>query len=47
MTNRLFQLARLLADLSAIMGGTSARRVKNKTVGRAIGKAGGWRRLWR
>ena len=46
----LYALARLLGDVSAVTSGKPkkvVRRAKNKAVGRAIGKVGGWRRLWK
>lgn len=49
-TRWLFRLARLAADLTALLSGDPkrvARRVKNKVVGRALARAGFWRRLWR
>lgn len=43
----LFRLARLFADLRSLRSPKSAaRRAKNRAVGRAIARAGGWRRLW-
>lgn len=43
----LFQLARLVADLQALTSPRRAlRRAKNKAVGRLLGRAGIWRRLW-
>lgn len=46
----LYTLARILGDLGAVTSGKPdkvVRRVKNKAVGRAISKAGGWRKLWK
>jgi len=46
----LFRLARLSADAKAVSSGDPARigrRAKNKIVGRLLGRAGIWRRLWR
>lgn len=46
----LYALARLMGDWSAVSSGKPKkvlRRGKNRLVGRAIGKAGGWRRLWK
>jgi muconolactone delta-isomerase len=47
---RLTAAARLANDISTIASGNPgriARRAKNKIVGRALGRAGIWRRLWR
>jgi hypothetical protein len=49
-TGKLFRAARLSADLKAITSGSPkkiVRRGKNKVVGRALGRAGVWRKLWR
>lgn len=48
LTRTLYRLARLSADGRAIRRGpkATARRVRNKAVGRALGRAGVWRRLW-
>ena len=46
----LFRLARLSADAKAVGSGDPkriGRRAKNKLLGRALGRAGVWRRLWR
>ena len=46
----LFHLARLSADAKAVSSGDPTRigrRAKNKIVGRLLGRAGVWRRLWR
>ncbi len=46
----LYTLARLMGDVSAVSSGKPekmARRGKNKVIGRAIGKAGGWKKLWK
>ena len=46
----LFRLARLSADMKALSSGDPkriTRRTKNKLVGRALGRAGVWRRLWK
>lgn len=49
-TNLLYKLARLSADMKALSSGSAkkvGRRVKNKATGRALGKMGVWRRLWK
>jgi len=46
----LYRTARLANDLSTLASGDPhriARRAKNKIVGRALGRAGVWRSLWR
>lgn len=48
--NFLFRLARLGADTKAVTSGDPkriTRRVKNKLVGRALGRGGFWRWLWK
>jgi muconolactone delta-isomerase len=50
MTSMLFKAARLSASARAVESGDPKkmeRRAKNVVVGRALGKAGVWRRLWR
>jgi hypothetical protein len=42
----LFKLARASADAKAVSSGKPGRRIRNKLVGRALGKAGFWRKLW-
>jgi hypothetical protein len=41
--------ARILGDVTAVAGGPkpTTRRVKNRILGRLLGKAGVWGRLWR
>ena len=49
-TSFLYRLARLSADAKAISSGDPkriGRRAKNKIIGRAFGRAGIWRRLWK
>jgi hypothetical protein len=46
----LFRIARLSADMKAVSSGDPkriGRRAKNKLLGRALGRGGLWRRLWR
>ena len=46
----LYRLARLSADTKAVASGDPkriGRRAKNKLLGRTLGRAGIWRRLWR
>lgn len=50
LTSTLFRLARLSADAKALASGKPkkvARRGKNRVLGRALGRAGIWRKLWR
>jgi len=50
LSSQLFRAARITDDLQAAASGNPrriARRTKNVVVGRALGSAGGWRRLWR
>jgi hypothetical protein len=50
LTSQLYRAARLSNNLSALASGNPrrvARRAKNVLVGRALGMAGVWRRLWR
>jgi len=49
-TSTLYRAARLSNNISAVASGHPqriARRAKNVVVGRALGRAGVWRRLWR
>lgn len=46
-TGSLYKAARLSSTGRAIRTGHAGRRARNITVGRALGKAGVWRRLWR
>jgi hypothetical protein len=46
----LYRSARILGDMQAVASGNPKRierRAKNKLVGRALGRAGVWRFLWR
>jgi hypothetical protein len=46
----LYRSARILGDVEAVSSGDSkrvARRATNKIVGRALGRSGFWRFLWR
>jgi hypothetical protein len=46
----LYRSARLLGDAQALASGNPkriTRRAKNKFVGRALGRSGFWRFLWR
>ena len=49
-TSFLFRIARLSADAKAVSSGDPkriGRRAKNKLLGRALGRGGVWRRLWK
>jgi hypothetical protein len=46
LTPMLYRGARLSASGRAVRKGYAGRRVKNVIVGRALGRAGVWRRLW-
>jgi hypothetical protein len=46
----LYRAARVSRDIEAVSSGNPrriSRRAKNKIVGRALGRAGFWRRLWK
>ena len=46
----LYKSARILGDVQAVTSGNPerfTRRAKNKLIGRALGRAGVWRFLWR
>ena len=50
LTSQLYRAARLSDNVSAVASGSPrrvVRRAKNVAVGRALGRAGAWRRLWR
>jgi hypothetical protein len=49
LNSQLFRAARVTDDVEAVASGEPrrmVRRVRNVAVGRALGKAGVWRRLW-
>ena len=49
LTSQLYRLARTANTVSAVASGHPqriVRRARNITVGRALGRAGVWRRLW-
>ena len=46
-TSMLYKVARLSATGRAIRTGNAGRRAKNIALGRALGRAGVWRRLWK
>jgi len=48
--SQMYAAARLANDISTLSSGDPrriARRAKNKIIGRALGRAGLWRLLWR
>jgi len=50
LARNLYRAARIANDVSTVASGNPkriARRAKNKAVGRALGRAGFWGRLWR
>lgn len=50
LTSQLYRAARLSNNISAIASGKPrrvARRTKNVILGRTLGRAGVWRRLWK
>jgi hypothetical protein len=50
LTSQLYRAARLSNNISAIASGNPrrvARRAKNVAVGRALGRGGFWRGLWK
>lgn len=46
-TSQLFRAARTSASVRSVSQGRAPRRVKNIAVGRALGRAGVWRSLWK
>jgi hypothetical protein len=50
LTSQLYRAARISNDISTVASGNPrrvARRAKNITVGRALGRGGFWRWLWK
>jgi hypothetical protein len=50
LTSNLYRAARISNNISTLASGNPnriARRAKNVAVGRTLGRAGVWRRLWR
>ncbi len=47
LTSSLYKAARVSATGRSVRTGNTGRRAKNIAVGRALGKAGLWGRLWR
>lgn len=50
LVSQLFRIARTADDISAVASGNPkrmGRRAKNKLLGRALGRAGIWRSLWK
>ena len=47
LTGTLYRAARLSATGRAVRTGHAGRRAKNIVVGRALRRAGVWRRLWK
>jgi hypothetical protein len=50
LSSRLFRWARVATDVEALASGRPSRilrRGKNRVLGRLMGRAGIWRRLWR
>jgi hypothetical protein len=42
-----YRAARIMGDVEAVETGHAGRRVKNRALGRMLGRGGVWRRLWR
>ena len=47
LTSQLYKAARTSATVRSVSTGHAGRRAKNIAVGRTLGRAGVWRRLWR
>ncbi len=50
LTSQLYRATRISNDISAVASGNPrrvARRTRNVIVGRSVGRAGIWRRLWK
>lgn len=47
LTGNLYKMARLSATARAIRKGRAGKRARNILVGRALGRAGFWRSLWK
>jgi hypothetical protein len=47
LTGSLYRAARISATGRSIRTGHAGRRAKNMAVGRALGRAGFWSRLWK
>lgn len=47
LTKTAFRVARASATGRAVSTGKAGKRAKNVAVGRALGRAGVWRRMWR
>ncbi len=50
LSRMLYRAARASRDIGAVTSGNPrriTRRAKNKILGRALGRAGVWRRLWK
>jgi hypothetical protein len=47
LTSQLYKVARLSATGRSVREGKAPRRAKNVALGRTLGKAGVWRRLWK
>jgi len=50
LVSQMYAAARMANDISTLASGNPrriARRAKNKIIGRALGRAGLWRLLWR
>jgi len=50
LTSQLYRAARISNNISAVMSGNprrAARRARNVVVGRALGRGGFWRWLWK